>query len=55
MRKIILLLIVVMGSLGIAQAKTLYSCFLSQDLNMNTSEVSNQISDNSLIDIYVDV
>lgn len=35
-------------------AKTLYSCFLSQDLNMNTNEVSNQVSNNSLIDIYVD-
>lgn len=35
-------------------AKTLYSCFLSQDLNMDTSEVSNQVSNNSLIDIYVD-
>lgn len=35
-------------------AKTLYSCFLSQDLNMDTSEVSNQVSSNSLIDIYVD-
>ena len=35
-------------------AKTLYSCFLSQDLNMETNEVSNQVSNNSLIDIYVD-
>ena len=35
-------------------ARTLYSCFLSQDLNMETNEVSNQISNNSLIDIYVD-
>lgn len=35
-------------------AKTLYSCFLSQDLNMDTNEVSNQVSNNSLIDIYVD-
>ncbi len=35
-------------------AKTLYSCFLSQDVNMNTSKVSNQIANNSLIDIYVD-
>lgn len=35
-------------------AKMLYSCFLSQDLNMDTSEVSNQVSNNSLIDIYVD-
>ena len=34
-------------------AKTLYSCFLSQDLNMDTNEVSNQVSNNSLIDIYV--
>ena len=36
------------------KARTLYSCFLSQDLNMETNEVSNQISNNSLIDIYVD-
>ena len=35
-------------------AKTLYSCFLSQDLNMETNEVSNQVSNNSLIDIYID-
>lgn len=35
-------------------AKTLYSCFLSQDLDMDTNEVSNQVSNNSLIDIYVD-
>lgn len=28
-------------------AKTLYSCFLSQDLNMDTSEVSNFITDPS--------
>lgn len=54
MRKFILVLVVVMYCISIAQAKTLYSCFLSQDLNMNTNEVSNQVSNNSLIDIYVE-
>lgn len=34
--------------------KTYYSCFLSQDYNMETGQVSNQISNNSLADIYVD-
>lgn len=34
--------------------KTRYSCFLSQDLNLETSAVSNQVTNNSLIDIYVD-
>lgn len=35
-------------------SKTLYSCFLSQDYNMETGRVSNQISNNSLCDIFVD-
>lgn len=35
-------------------AKTLYSCILSQDVNMETGEVTNQISNNSLVDIYVE-
>lgn len=53
MQKLISLLIGVILSLSV-NAKTLYSCFLSQDLNMETSEVSNQVSNNSLLDIYVD-
>jgi hypothetical protein len=35
-------------------AKSIYSCFLSQDVNMNTFEVSNQITNNSLITITLD-
>ena len=35
-------------------ARTLYSCFLSQDLNMKTGQVTNQITNNSLLDIYVE-
>ena len=50
-----LMLFITLVSLSLSMnARTLYSCFLSQDLNMETNEVSNQISDNSLIDIYVD-
>lgn len=53
MNRFFFLLVGVLLSLSM-NAKTLYSCFLSQDLNMNTQEVSNQVSNNSLIDIYVD-
>lgn len=35
-------------------AKSIYSCFLSQDVNMTTFEVSNQITNNSLITITLD-
>lgn len=57
MNRLICLIVGVVISLSISvsmSAKTLYSCFLSQDFNMDTSEVSNQVSNNSLIDIYVD-
>ncbi len=48
------MLVFAIFSVGIAHGRTLYSCFLSQDVNMNTTEVSNQVSNNSLIDIYKD-
>lgn len=35
-------------------AKTEYSCFLSQDVNIETGEVSNQITNNTLVTIYID-
>lgn len=51
--KFLLLAISILSVINV-WSRTKYSCFLSQDLNMETSEVSNQITDNSLIDIYVD-
>lgn len=53
MCRLLCFMIGVIFSLSI-NAKTLYSCFLSQDLNMETDEVSNQIVNNSLVNIYVD-
>lgn len=37
-----------------AYAKTRYSCFMSQDINIESGEVSHQIANNSLCDIYID-
>lgn len=34
--------------------RTHYSCFLSQDYNMHTGEVFNQVTNNTLADIYID-
>lgn len=41
-------------SIGTTCGKTIYSCFLSQDMDMEKFEVSNQISENNLIDIILD-
>ncbi len=56
MKRLVLIVVLCISFIGSTtmNAKTLYSCFLSQDLNMDTNEVSNQVSNNSLIDIYVD-
>lgn len=50
-----LLFLITLAAISLSvSGKTLYSCFLSQDLNMDTNEVSNQVTNNSLVDIYVD-
>lgn len=54
MKKYLILITFLVVSTIVAQAKTIYSCFLSQDLNMKTSEVSNQVSNNDLITITVE-
>jgi len=53
-KRILLVLSIFILSLCDTQAKTLYSCFLSQDYNMETGDVSNQVSDNSLCKIYIE-
>ncbi len=54
MKKIFVCLFMALLSMGLLQAKKIYSCFLSQDMDMETFEVSNQITNNSLIDIVLD-
>ncbi len=54
MKQVTTILIFIIASLFSVEAKTLYSCFLSQDYNMETGTVSNQVTNNSLIDIYLD-
>lgn len=54
MKQITIILLLLITSFVSAEAKTLYSCFLSQDYNMETGAVSNQVTNNSLIDIYLD-
>lgn len=52
-RFIILIFIVGVCALSI-HCRTHYSCFLSLDYNFDTGEISNQITNNSLADIYID-
>lgn len=52
--KHIIVILTIVASYFICDAKTVYSCFLSQDVNMNTYQVSNQYTDNSLAEIIVD-
>ena len=54
MQKLFFILALSILSIGMSNAKSLYSCFLSQDVDMETFEVSNQITNNSLIDITLD-
>lgn len=54
MKKFIISLLFLFGMVLATQAKTVYSCFLSQDLDMETSEVSNQVSSNDLITITIE-
>lgn len=54
MKKLLFILALSILSIGMCNAKSLYSCFLSQDVDMETFEVSNQITNNSLIDITLD-
>lgn len=53
-RTFVLSMIIIFFSCISVYSRTLYSCFLSQDYNFETGEVTNQITNNSLIDIYLD-
>ena len=53
MYRLISFVFVVLLALSVS-AKTEYSCFLSQDVNLETGEVSNQVTNNSLITIFLD-
>lgn len=54
MNRLLLFAALLILPLKTLEARTEYSCFFSQDFNVKTGDVTNQVANNSLITIYLD-